>query len=128
MSMELRPILVILNIPPFLFLLKVNKNISEYYEDIDSEDDFDVESDNFEVEKGNISAAEDVENKENQEESREDAELAVKTLMITMVMEESGLEQETKLITERQVKVTVPTQKYQSTHWKVSMMRPMLRC
>ena len=35
---------------------------------------------------------------------------------------------ETKLITERQVKVTVPIQKYQSTHWKVSMMRPMLRC
>ena len=32
-----------------------------------------VESDNFEVKKGNISAAEDVENKGNQEDSREDS-------------------------------------------------------
>ena len=35
---------------------KVNKNISECYDDIDRVDDFDVESDNFEVEKGDISA------------------------------------------------------------------------
>ena len=42
------------------------------------------------------------------------AELAVKTLMITMVMEEDGSEQETKLITERQVKMTASIQKYQT--------------
>ena len=36
---------------------RVNKSISKYYEDIDSEDDFDIESDNFEVEK-DISAVE----------------------------------------------------------------------
>ena len=35
---------------------RVNKNISECYDDIDRVDDFDVESDNFEVEKGDISA------------------------------------------------------------------------
>ena len=55
------------------------------------------------------------------------AELALKMLTIKIVMEEDGSEQETKLITEMQVKVTVPTQKYQSTHWKVSMRRPLLR-
>ena len=42
------------------------------------------------------------------------AELAVKTLMITMVMEEDGSEQETKLIIERQVKMTASIQKYQT--------------
>ena len=35
---------------------RVNKNISECYDDIDRVDDFDVESDNFELEKGDISA------------------------------------------------------------------------
>ena len=35
---------------------RVNKNISECYDAIDSEDDFDVENENFEVEKGDISA------------------------------------------------------------------------
>ena len=49
--------------------------------------------------------------KKNQEGT---AELAVKTLMITMVMEEDGSEQETKLIKERQVKMTASIQKYQT--------------
>ena len=92
---------------------------------IDSEDYFDIESDNFEVEK-DISAVEsgEVENNDNQEESRKD----MTTLMIKIVMEEDGSEQETKLITESQVKVKVPIQLYQTTHWKVLMKRLMLRC
>ena len=66
--------------------------------------------------------------KKNQERT---AELAVKTLMITMVMEEDGSEQETKLIIERQVKMTASIQKYQTyslEDFDDEADRPMLRC